>query len=85
MQVSDGLWSEHLDLVQDLIVNAQLSMTGHNSAVAELVFRAEDAYRKFMEQASDTLISRLATFEAEEALEDEPSIVLAKDVESILV
>lgn len=85
LQVSDGLWSEHLDLVQDLIVNAQLSMTGHNSAVAELVFRAEDAYRKFMEQASDTLISRLATFEAEEALEDEPSIVLAKDVESILV
>ncbi len=85
LQVSDGLWSEHLDLVQDLIVNAQLSMTGHNSAVAELVFRAEDAYRKFMEQASDTLISRLATFEAEEALEDEPSIVLAEDVESILV
>ena len=65
LQVSDGLWSEHLDLVQDLIVNAQLSMTGHNSAVAELVFRAEDAYRKFMEQASDAFVSRLATFEAE--------------------
>ncbi len=85
LQVSDGLWSEHLDLVQDLIVNAQLSMTGHNSAVAELVFRAEDAYRKFMELASETLVSRLATFEEERALEDEPSIVLAEDVESILV
>ena len=85
LQVSDGLWSEHLDLVQDLIVNAQLSMTGHNSAVAELVFRAEDAYRKFMEQASETFVSRLATFEADETTEDEPSIVLADDVESILV
>ncbi len=85
LQASDGLWSEHLDLVQDLIVNAQLSMTGHNSAVAELVFRAEDAYRKFMEQASDTFVSRLAMFEVEEALEEEPSIVLAEDVESILV
>ena len=85
LQVSDGLWSEHLDLVQDLIVNAQLSMTGHNSAVAELVFRAEDAYRKFMEQASDAFVSRLATYEAEGFHEDEPSIVLAEDVESILV
>ena len=85
LQVSDGLWSEHLDLVQDMIVNAQLSMTGHNSAVAELVFRAEDAYRKFMEQASDTFVSRLATFEADGTTEDEPSIVLADDIESILV
>ena len=75
LQVSDGLWTQHLDLVQDLIVNAQLSTTGHNSAVAELVFRAEDAYRTFMAQAADTFISRLATLE----------IVLADDVEAILV
>ncbi|MCY4529399.1 MAG: hypothetical protein OXD46_10275 [Chloroflexi bacterium] len=85
LQVSDGLWSEHLDLVQDLIVNAQLSMAGHNSVVAELVFRAEDAYRKFMEQAADSFISRLATFEVDEDTGDDDSIVLADDVEAILV
>ena len=51
--MSDGLWTQHLDLVQDLIVNAQLSVAGHNSVVAELVFRAEDAYRKFIEQTAD--------------------------------
>ena len=85
LQASDGLWSEHLDLVQDLIVNAQLSMTGHNSVVAELVFRAEDAYRTFIEQASDRFISRLATFEIDEATGDDDSIVLADDVEAILV
>ena len=85
LQVSDGLWTQHLDLVQDLIVNAQLSMEGHNSVVAELVFRAEDAYRTFMEQAADRFISRLATFEADEETGDDDSIVLADDVEAILV
>ncbi|MDE2823324.1 MAG: hypothetical protein OXK79_07445, partial [Chloroflexota bacterium] len=85
LQVSDGLWTQHLDLVQDLIVNAQLSMSGHNSVVAELVFRAEDAYRKFMEQAADRFVSRLATFEIDEDTGDDDSIVLADDVEAILV
>ena len=85
LQVSDGLWTQHLDLVQDLIVNAQLSMAGHNSVVAELVFRAEDAYRKFMEQAADRFVSRLATFEIDEDMGDDDSIVLADDVEAILV
>ena len=85
LQVCDGLWSEHLDLLQDLIVNAQLSMAGHNSVVAELVFRAEDAYRTFMEQASDKFIFRLATFEVGEETGDNDSIVLADDVEAILV
>ena len=85
LQVSDGLWTQHLDLVQDLVVNAQLSVAGHNSVVAELVFRAEDAYRRFMEQAADRFISRLATFEADEDTGDEASIVLADDVEAILV
>ena len=85
LQASDGLWSQHLDLVQDLIVNAQLSMAGHNSVVAELVFRAEDAYRTFMKQASDKFISQLATFEIDGESGDEDSIVLADDVEAILV
>ena len=85
LQVSDGLWTQHLDLVQDLIVNAQLSMAGHNSVVAELVFRAEDAYRRFMEQATDRFVSRLATFEIDEEIGDDDSIVLADDVEAILV
>lgn len=85
LQVSDGLWTQHLDLVQDLIVNAQLSMAGHNSVVAELVFRAEDAYRRFMEQAADKFISRLATFEIDREIGDDDSIVLADDVEAILV
>ena len=85
LQVSDGLWTQHLDLVQDLIVNAQLSMAGHNSVVAELVFRAEDAYRKFMEQAADRFVSRLATFEIDEDTGDDDPIVLADDVEAILV
>ena len=85
LQASDGLWSQHLDLVQDLIVNAQLSMAGHNSLVAELVFRAEDAYGTFMEQAADRFISRLATFEVGEETGDDDSIVLADDVEAILV
>ena len=85
LRVSDELWTQHLDLVQDLIVNAQLSMTGHNSVVAELVFRAEDAYRKFMEQAADRFISRLATFEVDKDTGDDDSVVLADDVESILV
>ena len=85
LQVSDGLWAQHLDLVQDLVVTAQLSMAGHNSVVAELVFRAEDAYRTFMENAADKFISRLATFEVDEETGDEPSIVLADDVEAILV
>ena len=85
LQVSDGLWAQHLNLVQDLIVNAQLSMSGHNSVVAELVFRAEDAYRTFMEQAADTFISRLATFEVDEEVGDDDSIVLADDVGAILV
>ena len=85
LQTSDGLWTQHLDLVQDLIVNAQLSMAGHNSVVAELVFRAEDAYRTFMEQAADRFISRLATFEVDEETGDDDSIVLADDVEAILV
>ena len=85
LQVSDGLWAQHLDLVQDLIVNAQLSMSGHNSVVAELVFRAEDAYRKFIEQTADKFISRLATFEVDEETGDDDSIVLADDVGAILV
>ena len=85
LQVSDGLWTQHLDLVQDLIVNAQLSTTGHNSAVAELVFRAEDAYRTFMAQAADTFISRLATLKIDEETGDDDSIVLADDVEAILL
>ncbi|MDE2715952.1 MAG: hypothetical protein OXI33_02915, partial [Chloroflexota bacterium] len=85
LQVNDGLWTQHLDLVQDLIVNAQLSMAGHNSVVAELVFRAEDAYRRFMEQAADRFVSRLATFEIDEEIGDDDSIVLADDVEAILV
>ena len=85
LQVSDGLWTQHLDLVQDLIVNAQLSVSGHNSVVAELVFRAEDAYRKFMEQATDRFVSRLATFEIDGESGDDDSIVLADDVEAILV
>ena len=85
LQVSDGLWTQHLDLVQDLIVNAQLSMSGHNSVVAELVFRAEDAYRTFIEQAADKFISRLSTFEFDEDTGDDDSIVLADDVEAILV
>ena len=85
LQASDGLWTQHLDLVQDLIVNAQLSTSGHNSVVAELVFRAEDAYRTFTEQASDRFVSRLATFEIDEATDDGPPIVLADDVEAILV
>ena len=85
LQVSDGLWAQHLDLVQDLVVTAQLSMAGHNSVVAELVFRAEDAYRTFMENVVDKFISRLATFEVDEETGDEPSIVLADDVEAILV
>ena len=85
LQASDGLWTQHLDLVQDLIVNAQLSTSGHNSVVAELVFRAEDAYRTFMEQTVDKLISRLATFEVDGESGDEDSIVLADDVEAILV
>jgi len=85
LQVNDGLWTQHLDLVQDLIVNAQLSVSGHNSVVAELVFRAEDAYRKFMEQAADRFVSRLATFEIDEDTGDDDSIVLADDVEAILV
>ena len=85
LQVNDGLWTQHLDLVQDLIVNAQLSMAGHNSVVAELVFRAEDAYRKFIEQAADRFVSRLATFEIDEESGDDDSIVLADDVEAILV
>ena len=84
LQVSDGLWSQHLDLVQDLIVNAQLSMSGHNSVVAELVFRAEDAYRRFIEQAADDFISRLAKYEVSEETDDD-SVVLADDVEAILV
>ena len=85
LQVSDGLWTQHLDLVQDLIVNAQLSVAGHNSVVAELVFRAEDAYRKFIEQTADKFISRLATFEVDEETGDDDSIVLADDVGAILV
>ncbi len=85
LQASDRLWSQHLDLVQDLIVNAQLSMAGHNSVVAELVFRAEDAYRTFMERAADRFISRLAAFEVDEETGDDDSIVLADDVEAILV
>lgn len=85
LQTSDGLWTQHLDLVQDLIVNAQLSMAGHNSVVAELVFRAEDAYGRFMQQAADRFVSRLATFEIDEDTGDEDSIVLADDVEAILV
>ena len=61
-------------------------MSGHNSAVAELVFRAEDAYRRFMEQAADRFVSRLATFEIDEdTAGDDDSIVLADDVEAILV
>ena len=85
LQVSDGLWAQHLDLVQDLVVTAQLSMAGHNSVVAELVFRAEDAYRTFMENVADKFTSRLATFEVDEETGDEPSIMLADDVEAILV
>ena len=85
LQTSDGLWTQHLDLVQDLIVNAQLSMAGHNSVVAELVFRAEDAYRRFMEQAADRFVSKLATFEVDGETGDDESIVLADDIEAILV
>ena len=85
LQASDGLWAHHLDLVQDLIVNAQLSMAGHTSTVTELVFRAEDTYRSFGEQVADEFVSRLATFEADETVGDDTSIVLADDVEAILV
>ena len=85
LQASDGLWAHHLDLVQDLIVNAQLSMAGHTSTVTELVFRAEDAYRTFSEQVADEFVSRLAMFEANDAIGDDTSIVLAGDVEAILV
>ena len=85
LQVSDGHWSEHLDLVQDLIVNAQLSLAGHNSVMAELVFRAEDAYRRFIEHSADRFISRLATFEVDEETGKDDSIVLADDVEAILL
>ena len=85
LQASDRLWAEHLDLVQDLIVNAQLSAAGHQGTVTELVFRAEDAYRSFGEQVADEFVSRLATFEADDTVGDDTSIVLADDVEAILV
>ena len=68
-----------------MIVNAQLSMAGHTSTVTELVFRAEDAYRTFSEQVADEFVSRLAMFEANDAIGDDTSIVLAGDVEAILV
>ncbi len=85
LQASDGLWTRHLDLLQDLIVNAQLSVSGHNGAVAELVFRAEGAYRTFMEQAGDVFISRLSTFEIDDGTRITDSIVLADDAEAILL
>ena len=84
LQVSDRLWTQHLYLVQEMASNARLSALGHRSAVSDLIFRAERAYRAFWEQVSDEFVRRLATFHPEEREEDE-SISLVDDLEAILV
>lgn len=84
LQVSDRLWTQHLDLVQEMASNARLSALGRHSAVSDLIFRAERAYRTFWEQVSDEFVRRLATFHPEEPEEDE-SISLVDDLEAILV
>lgn len=85
LQVGDEFWSAHLDLLQDMMLSARLSSAGHTGAVTEFVFRADKAYGGFRKQVTDEFVSRLAKFETDDMLDDDESIVLADDLESILL
>ena len=84
LQVSDRLWTQHLELVQEMASNARLSVLGRRSAVSELVLQAERAYGAFWEQASDEFVRRLAAFHPKEREEEEP-VSIEDDLEAILV
>ena len=84
LQVSDRLWTQHLELVQEMASNARLSVLGRRSAVSELVLQAERAYGTFWEQASDEFVRRLAAFHPKEQEEEEP-VSIEDDLEAILV
>jgi preprotein translocase subunit SecA len=85
LQVGDEFWSQHLDILQDMMISAQLSSAGYTNAVTEFVFRADKAYGGFQQQVTDEFVSRLVKFETAEMLDDDESIILAHDLEAILL
>lgn len=85
LQTGDRLWSQYLDLLQDMMLNAQLSAGDHTRAVTEFVFRAENEYGAFRENVNDEFVSRLVSFEVDDIADYDHSIILADDLESILI
>ena len=78
LQTSDELWRDHICEQQELMLNAQLSNHGHQSAVADYVIHSYSALQGFQRRVTDLFLSRLLTFPIHEPIGREPIDRVAK-------
>lgn len=64
LQTADGLWSGHINEMQDRISNQVLMTTTHKSAVAHYIMHSLRTWGGFREQVMAQFLSRLLTFPA---------------------
>ena len=62
LQTGDELWKDHICEQQEMMLNAQLSNHGHNSAVADYVIQSYGALQGFQRRVTDLFLSRVLTF-----------------------
>ena len=89
LQTSDALWRSHICEQQELMLNAQLSNHGHQSAVADYVIQSYLALQGFQRRVTDLFLSKLLTFPTIEPVDRIPkpavTVDLMEDAALILV
>ena len=80
LQTSDELWRDHICEQQELMLNAQLSNHGHQSAVADYVIQSYSALAGFQRRVTDLFLSRLLTFPTIEPVDCIPKPAVTVDL-----
>ena len=80
LQTGDELWKDHICEQQELMLNAQLSNHGHQSAVADYVIQSYSALQGFQRRVTDLFLSRLLTFPIIEPIDRIPKPALTVDL-----
>ena len=80
LQTGDELWKDHICEQQELMLNAQLSNHGHQSAVADYVIQSYSALQGFQRRVTDLFLSRLLTFPIIEPVDPIPKPAVTVDL-----
>ena len=80
LQTGDELWKDHICEQQELMLNAQLSNHGHQSAVADYVIQSYSALQEFQRRVTDLFLSRLLTFPIIEPVDRIPKPAVTVDL-----